>query len=111
MEENKKQSCFDKVEAALNAFWLDHGAQPAIKARHTEVSIEPRFFVGDRLNPQIAKKIVEVFLLNATPAHFISGRITVTKEGVQIKDARGAVIVEAKSPAFIKLVRDKKLNS
>ena len=52
----------DTLEDAVKNFWFKYGKTPVIKGYHTEVIIEPRFFVGGYLNPQIAKLILKVYL-------------------------------------------------
>ena len=51
-----------RLEKALKAFWKDHGKTIGVNARHTVVNVEPKFIVGNRVNPDVAKKIIGVYL-------------------------------------------------
>jgi hypothetical protein len=100
MENEKEKTVLDTVQEALNTFWGDHHRRPPIKARHTEIDIKPKFFIGGELNPQVAQKIVEVYLRKATLKHILDGRLVINPESIQIKDEIGKTIIEVNSPAF-----------
>jgi len=87
-DENKYQ-----VENALSAFWLDHGKPISFNAKHTCVSIEPKFIIGNRINPEIAKKIIGVYLSQITSDKVVSEQVIIGNEGIKIFD-EGEVVVE-----------------
>jgi hypothetical protein len=39
------------LEKAMEAFWKDYGKGIAVNAKHTCVNVEPKFIVGNRINP------------------------------------------------------------
>ncbi|MFA4858394.1 MAG: hypothetical protein WC901_05340 [Candidatus Margulisiibacteriota bacterium] len=104
MESQSQQTSLDKVEAALNEFWNTYSKQLPIKGRHTEVTIKPRVFIGDELNPQIIQKIIEVYLLKMSIKHILSGKVVITDSNLQIKNDEGKVIVEISNAALIKKI-------
>ena len=99
---DKNQTHQDIIEKALSAFWQDYGQGNPIKARHTEVKIQPKLFIGGKLNPQVAQKIVEVYLAQVTMEEIMNGKIVISEDAVQIKDESGKVKVEVKDKKFIK---------
>lgn len=101
MKNDKNKTQIDILEEALNAFWEKYNRRGPIKARHTEVSVKPKTFVGDHLNQQLASKLVEVYLAKVTLKHVLAGRVTISKDLIQIKDEKGAVVAEVTSKKLI----------
>ncbi len=100
-EENKYQ-----VEKALKAFWLDHGKPVTVNAKHTCVNVEPKFIVGNRINPEIAKKIIGVYLSQITSDKIVNEEIHITHEGIKIYD-EGEVVLEIVNQRLVDSVKNK----
>jgi hypothetical protein len=100
-EENKYQ-----VEKALKAFWLEHGKPITINAKHTCVNVEPKFIIGNRLNPEIAKKIISVYLSQITSDKVVSEQILIDHDGVKIFD-EGEVVLEIVNQRLVDSITNK----
>ncbi len=100
-EENKYE-----VEKALKAFWLDHGKPIAVNAKHTCVNVEPKFIIGNRLNPEVAKKIISVYLSQITSDKIVNEDIHIDNEGIKIFD-EGEIVLEIVNQRLVDSVRNK----
>ncbi len=100
-EENKYQ-----VEKALRAFWLDHGRPITVNARHTCVSVEPKYIVGNRINPEIAKKIIAVYLSQITSDRIVNEEIHINHEGIKIYE-KGEVVLEIVNQRLVDSIKNK----
>ena len=99
MPEDK--SALEKLEAMLKALWKKSGQASVIAARHTEFVVEPKVFLGDKLNPEILKVLVMHYLANTSKQDSGAGRnIEATPEKLVIKSSKGKPLV---------IVRDKKI--
>lgn len=100
-EENKYE-----VEKALRAFWLDHGKPMMVNAKHTCVNVEPKFIVGNRINPEIAKKIIGVYLSQLTSDKIVTEQILINNDGIKILD-EGEVVLEIVNQRFVDSISNK----
>ncbi len=97
----QEKSALEKLADKLKGLWRKSGNASVIAARHTEFVVEPRVFVGDKLNPEILKMLVEHYLSNAPKQDSGFGKnISVSYEKLIIKDSQGKPLV---------MVRDKKI--
>jgi hypothetical protein len=83
-----------KLEEALRKFWMDYGRAVPIKGTHTEILIEPRFFLNGEINPEVADLLISVFLSQTTREDVRRGRVTVRKGVITIKDKYGQPMAE-----------------
>jgi hypothetical protein len=102
-EEEKKSNltALEKAQEALRKFWLEKSKTPVIKAKHAEIYIEPKVFVGKKLNPEIEGLIVKERLSKITPEDIAKGRIVITADKILIKDKTGKPLAEVRSKKLI----------
>lgn len=89
-----------KLEDLLKDFWREKGNPSIIAAKHTEFMVEPKIFVGDKLNPEILKLLVVNYLAQTSKQDSGVGNIDVTPDELVIKSPKGKPLV---------IVRDKKI--
>lgn len=97
----KKKSYLDRLEDAIKRLWRKHNPTPIIKAKHTEISVEPMPFVRGHLNPQIAEFLVGIYVKKIKMDHLSNEQIEVTDGILRIKDKNGKLIAETTSPKII----------
>lgn len=95
-----------KLEQAMKAFWKDHGKPIAVNAKHTCVTVEPKFIIGNRINPDIAKKIINVYLSQLTSDKIVKEEVIISKDGMQIVDD-GEVILDVVNEKLIDSMSNK----
>jgi hypothetical protein len=95
-----EKSALEKLEDLLKELWLKTGNAQVIAARHTEFVVEPKVFVGDKLNPEILKLLVINYLIQSSKQDSGIGNIEVTTDKLVIKTPKGKPMV---------IVRDRKL--
>jgi hypothetical protein len=100
--DNPEKSSVEKLEDGLKKFWKDYGYSRPIRGIHTEVVIEPKFFMGGQLNPQLADLLVSVYLSQTTKDDLRNGRVTVQKGVLLIKDKSGKLIAEVRNQKMIR---------
>lgn len=91
-----------KIEAALSKFWMDYGRTIQIKGAHTEILIEPKFFISGQLNPEAAELLVSVFLSQITPEDLSHGKVVVEGGTLKINDKYGQCVAEVYNPRIIR---------
>lgn len=97
----EEKSALEKIEEALKNFWREHGNPHIIAAKHTEFLVEPKIFIGDKLNPEILKLLVINYLAQSSKQDSgIGDNIEVSPEKLVIKSPKGKPVV---------IVRDKKI--
>jgi hypothetical protein len=75
-----------RAEEALRAFWLEKGKAPIIKAKHTELFIEPKVFTAGGLNPEIGKLIVKEYLSKVGIEEIAKGKVVLdTDSNVRVQ--------------------------
>ena len=97
---NEEKSALENFEESLKAFWREKGNASIISAKHTEFMVEPKIFLGDKLNPEILKLLVINYLVQTSRQDSGTGNIEVTPEKLVIKTPGGKPLV---------IVRDKQL--
>jgi len=100
MTNNNEKSALEQLAELLKKFWMESGQASVVAAKHTEFVVEPRVFIGDKLNPEILKLLVTNYLMNTSIQDSGAGNIDVTPEKLVIKTPKGKPLV---------IVRDKKL--
>mgnify|MGYP001065653129 CR=1 FL=1 len=97
---NEQNNPVERIEDKLKDFWKKTGNASVIAAKHTEFVVEPRVFIGDKMNPEILKLMVINYLAYASKQDSGIGNIDVTPEKLVIKSPKGKPLV---------IVRDKKI--
>lgn len=97
---SEEKSGLERLEELYKDFWRETGNSSIIAARHTEFVVEPRVFIGDKLNPEILKLLVLNYLANTSTQDSGVGNIEVSPEKLVIKSPKGKPLV---------IVRDKKI--
>jgi len=97
----EEKSCLEKIEEGLKKFWREHGRASTVKGLHTEISIEPRFFINGMVNSEIAELLVEVSLSKATQEDIEKGRVSIGEGGLILNDEAGRLIAKVKNPRII----------
>lgn len=97
---SEDKSALEKFEEMLKDFWKKEGKPSIIAAKHTEFMVEPKIFMGDKLNPEILKLLVINYLAQTSKQDSGTGNIDVTPDKLVIKSPKGKPLV---------VVRDKKI--
>lgn len=95
-----------RIEKALKAFWLDHGKDFSVNAKHTCVTVEPKYVIGNRINPEIAKKIIGVYLSQITSDKIVSEQILVNEDGIKIFE-EGELVLEIVNRKLVDSIKNK----
>ena len=96
----EEKSALEKLEDKLKEMWRNNGSASIISAKHTEFLVEPKVFIGDKLNPEILKLLVLNYLAQSSKQDSGVGNIDCTPEKLVIKSPKGRPLV---------IVRDKKI--
>lgn len=96
----EEKSALEKLEELLKDIWRQSGSASVIAAKHTEFVVEPKIFLGDKLNPEILKLLVLNYLGQTSKQDSGIGNVEVTPEKLIIKTPKGKPLV---------MVRDKKI--
>jgi hypothetical protein len=94
------------LEKALSAFWKDYGKGISVNAKHTQVTVEPKFIVGNRINPEIAKRIIGVYLSQITSDKIVNEQIFINHEGIKIFD-EGELVLEIFNQRLVDSIKNK----
>ena len=100
MPDMPEKSALEQLEELLKNYWKQSGNASIIAAKHTEFVVEPKIFVGDKLNPDILKMLVVNYLVQTSRQDSGTGNVDVTPDKLVIKTPKGKPVV---------VVRDKKL--
>lgn len=103
MDEKERLS---RLERALRAFWEDYGEDISVNAKHTYVKVEPKYILGNVVNPEVAKRIMSVYLSELTSDQIVRDEILVTKDGVKIYH-QGDFIMEIDNQKLIDNISNK----
>ena len=98
MENNK--SALEKLEEYIKELWRKSGNASVIAAKHSEFVVEPKVFIGDKLNPEILKMLTINYLAQSSRNDSGIGNIEASPEKLVIKTSKGKSVV---------VVRDKKI--
>jgi len=85
---------------------MDHGKPISVNAKHTQVTVEPKFIVGNRINPEIAKKIIGVYLSQITSDKVVNEEIFINHEGIKIFD-EGELVLEIVNQKLVDSLKNK----
>lgn len=97
----EEKSSLEKLAEMLKDYWRQSGQASVIAAKHTEFTVEPKIFMGNKLNPEILKLLVVNYLAqSAKQDSGIGANIEVTPEKLLIKSPKGKPLL---------IVRDKKI--
>lgn len=98
---SEEKDPLNQLEKMFKEFWQEKGNPSIIAAKHTEFTVEPKIYIGDKLNPEILKLLVINYLVQSTKQDSgIGANIEVTPEKLVIKTPKGKPLV---------IVRDKNL--
>ncbi|MBU0572955.1 MAG: hypothetical protein ABIJ26_01270 [Candidatus Margulisiibacteriota bacterium] len=100
---DKEITNIDRLEEALKRFWKDYdqNSRP-IKGVHTEVVVEPKFFLGGKLNPQVRDLLITVYLSSCTREDVEKGKITIQNGTLLIKDKYGKPMATIRKQRIIR---------
>jgi len=82
-----------RLGKALQAFWKDYGNGISVNAKHTYVSVEPKFIIGNRVNQEVAKRLISVYLSQITSDKVVSEEVVITNNGIKLFD-HGELVME-----------------
>jgi hypothetical protein len=88
------------LQKALEAFWHEYGVSSSVNAKHTVVDVRPKFIVGNRVNPEVAKRILSVYLSQLTSDKLVKEEVVITDNAVRMYDD-GKVIMEVVNHGFV----------
>lgn len=98
------KSHLELLEDELKKTWKSYKKIGPIRGAHTEIEIEPKTFMGNSLNPEIASVLASVYLSKTTIEDVVNGNVEIKDEAIVIKDKK------TKKPIAIirsqKMVRD-----
>jgi len=89
----EEKSALEKLEELLKEIWKETGSASIIAAKHTEFMVEPRVFLGDKLNPDILKLLTINYLMQSAKQDSGIGNIEVTPDKLTIKSPKGKPLV------------------
>lgn len=89
----EEKSALEKLEELLKEIWKQSGSASIIAAKHTEFVVEPKIFLGDKLNPEILKLLVVNYLAQSAQQDSGVGNVEVTPEKLVIKSPKGKPLV------------------
>lgn len=98
--ENEKDH-LGKLEELLKDYWRQSGHASVIAAKHTEFVVEPRVFIGNKLNPEILKLLVLNYLVQTSKQDSGIGNIEATPDKLVIKSPKGRPMVVVRDPKII----------
>ncbi|MFH1683604.1 MAG: hypothetical protein ABIA67_01845 [Candidatus Margulisiibacteriota bacterium] len=96
----EEKSALEQLGEMLKEYWRKNGNPSVIAAKHTEFVVEPKIFLGDKVNPEILKLLVINYLANTSVQDSGTGNIDATPEKLVIKSPKGKPLV---------VVRDKNI--
>ena len=76
----------EKLESELKKVWEEYGSHGPIKGAHTEIEVEPKVFLGDAINPEIADILASIYLSKTTIEDINNGNLELRDEAIVIKD-------------------------
>ena len=97
---DKEKDPLQQLEDILKDFWKENGNPQIIAAKHTEFTVEPKVFMGDKLNPEILKLLVINYLAQTSKQDSGTGNIDISPDKLVIKSPKGKPLV---------VVRDKQV--
>ena len=101
MSEQEK-SALELVEDSLKGYWRKRGNPHIIVGRHSEFVVEPRMFMGKKLNPEIERLLIKNYLASAAAGDSGMGKVVVKSNKLLIKDQHGKTVVTVSDRKLIK---------
>jgi hypothetical protein len=99
----EEKSALEQLEAALKELWRQSGSASIIAAKHTEFVVEPKIFLGNKLNPEILKLLTLNYLAQSTRQDSgLGGNIEATPDKLVIKTPRGKPVVVVRDKNVIR---------
>ncbi|MFH0887532.1 MAG: hypothetical protein V1843_05120 [bacterium] len=95
-----------KMEKRLDKFWKKYGRTLFVKARHTDLTVQPRMLVGHEINPEVLRRLIEAYLAKLTPSKILNGEVEFTGETIIIKTKDGKKLLEVTSQRIINNMRN-----
>lgn len=80
------------LEDAMEVFWKKNGKTLSVNAQHTYVTIHPKFIIGNRINPDVAKKILGVYLSQLNSDKIVKEEIIITNNGMKMMDGDKVIL-------------------
>ncbi len=96
------KSYLELLEDELKKLWRTYGNHHPIKGVHTEIEIEPKAFLGDKLNPEISGLLASVYLSKTTIDDVNRGKIELHDQAIVIKDKNKKPIAIIRSQKAVK---------
>jgi hypothetical protein len=93
MAEEKTQDPLSELEATIKEIWLRQSGASVVSARHTEFVVEPKIFIGDKLNPEILKLLVLNYLSKTSVQDSGLGNVEIKSDKLIIKSPKGKPLV------------------
>lgn len=97
---SEEKDPLQQLEDLLKDFWKQNGNPHVIAAKHTEFLVEPKIFLGTKLNPEILKLLAINYLAQTSKQDSGTGNIDASPDKLVIKSPQGKPLV---------VVRDKKI--
>lgn len=97
---NQEKDPLQQLNDMIKDYWRENGNPHIIAAKHSEFVIEPKIFLGNKLNPEILKLLIVNYLASTSVQDSGAGNIEVTPEKLIIKSPKGKPVA---------IVRDKKI--
>jgi len=105
-EKEKIEEVKQNLEDSLKDFWKEYGRVLSVRGRHTHVKVEPKYIVGNKINPEVAKRIVMIYLMHLTSDKVVSGDVRIDSDGLKIFD-KGEQIINITDANTIDSMRNK----
>ncbi|MFA5035315.1 MAG: hypothetical protein WC500_06020 [Candidatus Margulisiibacteriota bacterium] len=90
---SEEKSALEQLEVALKELWKRSGQASVIAAKHTEFVIEPKIFMGDKLNPEILKMLALNYLSQTSHQDSGIGNVEVAPDKITINSPKGKPLV------------------
>ena len=98
----EEKSALEQLEERLKEVWRQSGGASIIAAKHTEFVVEPKVFLGNKLNPEILKLLTVNYLLQSSHQDSgIGGKIEVAANKLTIKTRGGKPVVAIRDKNII----------
>lgn len=99
------KSKLELLEDELKNTWKKYAGGRPVKGVHTEIEIEPKAFLGDELNPEIAKLLASLYLSKTTINDVVNGNVEITDQALVIKDRDKKPIAIIRSQKAIRTLK------
>jgi hypothetical protein len=98
----EEKSALEQLEELLKNYWKQSGNASVIAAKHTEFVIEPKVFLGNKLNPEILKLLTVNYLLQSSHQDSgLGGKIEIAPDKLTVKTPGGKPVVAIRDKNII----------